>query len=113
MTARRTFSTGVKLAAFQRAAGRCEKCTSRLSVGKFQFDHVIADAMGGEPTLKNCEVLCLACHGEKTAGSDIPAIAKVKRVRLRHIGARRSASPMPGSRLSKWKRKMDGSVVLR
>lgn len=77
MTARRTFSTKVKLAAFQRAAGRCEKCTSRLSVGKFQFDHVIADAMGGEPTLKNCEVLCLACHGEKTAGSDIPAIAKV------------------------------------
>jgi hypothetical protein len=40
-------------------------------------------------------------------------IAKVKRKHQKHIGAARSKSPLPGGRLSKWKRRMDGTVVLR
>lgn len=89
---RREFSAKVKADAFTRAAGRCEGCTARLFVGKFAYDHVIPDAMGGEPTLENCKVLCLACHGEKTAGVDVPAIAKVKRIRQRHLGIKRPST---------------------
>jgi hypothetical protein len=48
-----------------------------------------------------------------TATVDIPLIAKVKRIHQRHIGARKPKAPMPGGRLSKWKRKMDGTVVRR
>jgi 5-methylcytosine-specific restriction protein A len=83
---RRNFPDKVKADAFLRANGNCEKCTARLYPGKFHYDHRIPDAMGGEPTLENCEVLCTACHGVKTRTKDVPQIAKVKRVRNRHLG---------------------------
>jgi 5-methylcytosine-specific restriction endonuclease McrA len=105
---RREFSTKIKAAAFQRANLHCEKCTAPLYAGKFAYDHVIADAMGGKPTLDNCEVLCVACHSEKTCELDIPRIAKAKRQSARHHGAKQSKWP----RL-KWKRKVSGETVLR
>lgn len=84
---RREFPKSVKVAAFKRCAGRCEKCTAALTPGKFAYDHVIADALGGEPILSNCQVLCDACHGPKTAKEDIPAAAKAKRREAAHVGA--------------------------
>lgn len=110
---RRPFPAKVMVDAFKRAKGHCQKCTVRLSVGKFAYDHVIPDALGGEPTLENCEVLCASCHGVKTHRTDIPAIAKVKRQEARHVGASRSSSPMPGSRGTKWRKPMRGPAVLR
>lgn len=112
---RRRFPDKVKADAFLRAAGKCEKCTARLYPGKFAYDHVIPDAMGGDPVLSNCEVLCTACHGVKTRTADVPAIAKVKRVRRKlAMGIRTPSSrPMLGTKASKWKRKFDGSVVAR
>lgn len=93
---RQEFPAKVKVAAFERAKDRCEKCTARLVVGKFHYDHIIADALGGEPTVENCEVLCTACHGTKTQRQDVPAIAKVKRIRAKHLGIkRRSSFPKP------------------
>jgi 5-methylcytosine-specific restriction endonuclease McrA len=102
---RRNFPDKVKALAFERARGHCEKCSARLYVGKFAYDHVLADALGGEPILSNCEVLCSACHGVKTRRGDVPAIAKVKRVRARHIGVKKQSSfpkPPAGSRWD-WK----------
>jgi hypothetical protein len=43
----------------------------------------------------------------------MPLIAKVKRVHQKHIGAKRPKGIIPGSKNSKWKRKMDGTVVRR
>jgi hypothetical protein len=40
-------------------------------------------------------------------------IAKVKRIHQKHVGAKKSKSPMPMGRNSKWKRKMDGTIVRR
>jgi 5-methylcytosine-specific restriction endonuclease McrA len=90
--------------AFMRANGHCESCGAHLYVGKFHFDHRIPDAMGGKPTLDNCDVLCRACHSIKTRTKDIPAIAKVKRIHAKHIGAKRAASfrKPPGARFD-WK----------
>ena len=111
---RREFPAKVKVAAYERSRGRCECCTALLAVGKFHYDHRVPDALGGVPVLSNCEVLCLACHGAKTAGGDVPRIAKAKREQIAHIGAKaRTRSPLPGSRDSKWKRKLDGTVVPR
>lgn len=110
---RREFPTKVKVAAFKRADGHCESCGAKLYPGKTHYDHVIPDALGGEPVIENCEVLCTNCHGAKTAVQDIPRIAKAKRGEAKHLGARQSRNPMPGSRASRWKRKMDGSVVRR
>ena len=109
---RREFPAKVMVAAFERAKDHCESCGARLTTGKFHYDHVIPDAMGGQPTLENCAVLCTVCHSEKTRTRDVPAIAKVKRIRAKHIGAKQP-SRFPGSRDSKFKRKLNGEVVLR
>src|SRR5262245_18013910 len=88
--ARLKFSNTTKLAAWKRAAGQCEKCTAILVQGKYHYDHVIptyfCEDAGG---IDNCQVLCTACHYDKTGTRDIPAIAKSKRIRLRHAGIRR------------------------
>ena len=61
---------------------------------------------------ENCSVSCKPCHAEKTGKQDIPAIAKTKRIRDRERGIRRP-SRFPGARTSRWKKKMDGSVIQR
>ena len=116
---RREFSAKVCAAAFQRADGRCEgerngdRCGTRLTVGKFRYDHILPDWLGGEPTLANCQVICMACDGAKTQ-ADQTRIAKTKRIRARHIGAvSPSSRPMPGSRRDKFRKKVSGEVVLR
>lgn len=88
---RREFSKQVKRQAFERSGGYCEgeNCGAFLTAGKFAYDHIIPDAMGGEPTLHNCAVLCNACHGEKTGKQDMPRIAKVKRIQDREKGIRK------------------------
>ena len=86
---RREFSRAVMAAAAERAKGHCEQCTRKLLSGDFHFDHVIPDALGGEPTLENCAVLCRSCHAAKTTKGDVPRIAKMKRQRAAHIGRKR------------------------
>lgn len=111
---RREFPAKVMLAAFERAKDKCESCGAPLTVGKFHYDHVIPDAMGGTPTLENCAVLCVGCHSAKTGKRDIPTIAKMKRQRAKHIGAfAKSGRPMPGSKASPFKRKINGQVERR
>ncbi len=101
---RREFPAKVKATAFELAGGRCEHCTRKLGPGDVHYDHRTPDANGGEPVLNNCSVLCRSCHGSKTAHRDIPAIAKGKRIRQKHIGARRPSS------FRGW-RKFDGQIV--
>jgi len=68
---------------------------------------------GGADDASNWLVAGRKCHRRHTAEVDIPLIAKVKRKHYAHIGVKRSKSPLPGGRHSKWKRKMDGTVVRR
>lgn len=110
---RREFPKSVKLAAWERCKGHCEGCTAKLFPGRFEFDHDIPDWLGGEPTLENCMVLCDPCHGAKTAKVDIPRIAKTKRVRNAHLGIRKAKRPMPGSKASGLRKRMDGTVERR
>jgi len=101
---RREFSKQVKALAFRRANGFCESCTRKLFSGDIHYDHANPDALGGEPTLENCTVLCRSCHKVKTSKQDIPAIAKSNRIRRRHIGIKKPPS------FKGW-RKMNGQVV--
>ena len=102
---RREFPAKVRVAAWDRCKGYCEKCGAWLYVGRFAYDHIIADSIGGEPTLENVQVLCSACHGEKTAKLDTPRAAKTKRQHRNHIGAKpKSSRPIPGSKASGWKK---------
>lgn len=105
--------------ALERAESLCEgllptgeRCNGALTIGKYHFDHIIPDALGGDNSLTNCAVLCLACHGSKTQKIDIPMIAKAKRGSDKHRGIRKP-SRFPAARNSRWKKKISGEVVLR
>lgn len=63
---RREFPVKVRTQAALRAKGHCEGCGAKLPVGGFHYDHIDPDGLGGEPTLANCQVLCLPCHKDKT-----------------------------------------------
>lgn len=109
---RTEFSAKTKAAAALRANGHCEECTRRLGTGDFHYDHVIPDALGGEPTLENCAVLCRSCHSVKTTKADVPRIAKANR-NFRKARGIRKPSQFACSRGSKFKKKITGEVVLR
>ena len=110
---RREFPARIRAAAFERCNGLCEECRSKLQVGRFHYDHVLPDGLGGKPLLENCRVLCRACHGVKTANQDVPQIAKADRQRSAHLGKPPSRQPLPGGKRSGWKKKLDGTVVRR
>jgi len=112
---RREFPSKVKAQAFQRANGKCEgeDCGARLAVGKFHYDHDLPDELGGEPTLENCRVLCVACHKQKTRALDMPRIAKGRRIRQKLVMGIKKPSRLPCSRNSRFKKKINGEVVFR
>jgi 5-methylcytosine-specific restriction protein A len=112
---RPTFSTSFRLNLFLIKKGLCAACTQKIDAGKaWDIDHIVPLALGGTNAADNLQILCRPCHRSKTTQSDIPRIAKTKRLKAHHLGARApSTRPIPGSRHSPWKRKMDGSVVRR
>jgi 5-methylcytosine-specific restriction endonuclease McrA len=112
---RPTFSTSFRLSLFLKRKGTCAACAQKIEAGKvWEIDHILPLALGGSNAPENLQILCRPCHRAKTTKSDVPRIAKTKRLKARHLGARApSTRPIPGSRHSPWKRKMDGSVVRR
>ena len=113
---RREFPAKVKLAAWERCQidgkPHCERCHG-LIVGRAEYDHDKADGLGGEPTLENCKVLCTKCHTKKTHTEDRPIMLKADRQIKKAAGIKRSKSVMPGSRASRFKRKINGETELR
>lgn len=109
---RREFSSKIKLAAFERCKGLCEKCGMKV-IGRPEYDHILPDWLGGEPTLENCECLCSKCHRLKTSTQDVPRIAKTKRTKAKSVGATRPKQSFPGGKNSKWKKTISGRTVAR
>ena len=91
---RREFTRKIKAAAIARAAGRCEKCQAKLKPREGEVDHILEDALGGEPVLANAQVLCAPCHKEKTADR-IAKIRKADRARDKASGAMRAKVKIP------------------
>ena len=93
---RREFTTAIKTAVRKRATRGtvvyCEKC--RLPAKKFQIDHVIPDALGGEPVIENAQLLCDVCYGVKNP-EDTTAAAKAKRREASHL----STAPPPAKKI--------------
>lgn len=110
---RAEFTRKTRAKAFARADGCCEKCHAKLQTGRIEYHHEIEAALGGSNEVGNCLVLCRPCHGGITAGTSQPRIAKVKRIRDRHSGALTIRSSWACGRNSKFKKKINGQVVLR
>ena len=97
----------VRVRTFDRYDGFCHKCGRKIHAGeRWQCDHVKALINGGENRESNLAPLCSWCEPEKNA-EDVAEKSAVYEKRAKHIGAK------PKRPASKYKRLMDGSVVLR
>lgn len=102
----------VKLRIYERAKGLCQRCGRKLFPGHWDCDHTVALINGGENRESNLQALCdNPCHSGKTR-EDVKIKAITYRKKKAHIGLRKK-SRFPGSKDSKWKRKLDGTVVKR
>lgn len=103
------FPASVKVAAFERADGKCEMCTKKI-VSIAIYDHYpVPAAIGGTGTLSNCRVLCRRCNDDVTNTKDKPAIAKTKRIAETRMGLRapkRGGFRRPPPGYSSWTRSM-------
>ena len=112
---RQEFPRSVKRVAWELCKGCCAHCGNPIRPGSGPiYDHRVPDAVGGDPVIGNCQVLCRICNSLKTFVDDIPQIAKTLRI-LRKIAKadRPKSRPMAGSKASGWKKHMDGSVSRR
>jgi 5-methylcytosine-specific restriction enzyme A len=75
------------------------------------LEHVVALCNGGEHRESNLAPALVAPHKVKTA-EDRKIKARSDRIRKRAAGIKKD-SRFPCSRKSKWKKKIDGTVVLR
>lgn len=107
------FSVKTKKAAYDRSKGICE-CGCGIPFGKerVEYDHILPSFLDGTNDLENCQAVRMSCHKAKTA-QDMKAISKTRRIINKQRGIERKKAVIPGSRKSKWKRKLDGTVVLR
>lgn len=93
---------------------RCARFGTAFSaLDKPFFDHIKPLADGGENRETNLQALCRAAHLEKTR-AEAGERAIVRRKQGKHLGIKKPSSrPLPGSKASGWKRKMDGTVERR
>lgn len=88
------------------------RCNLPLGYG-VEFDHDLEAELGGDNSLENCRAICIACHRFKTR-QGTRDLRKADRARDKASGAmKRKSRPMPGSRDSQWKRRMDGTTERR
>lgn len=102
----------VRLRVFERHEGRCHISGRKITpADQWDCDHIIALCNGGEHRERNLAPALRDKHRAKTA-DDVAEKSRSAKIRAKHLGVRTSR-PMPGSRASKWKRKITGEVVLR
>ncbi len=93
----------------------CVKCDRKVG-GRLrpEFDHAVPLILGGKNCESNIQLLCHECHGAKTK-LDVKLKAKVARVRTKlALGiAPKKGRPMPGSKASGLRKRMDGTVERR
>lgn len=113
---RKEFPQSVRKAAFRRCCRGglpyCEGCGNLLR-GTPIYEHDQPDGLGGEPTLENCKVHCKTCADVKTFTLDNPRMVKADRVLKASFGLKAKGRPMPGSKASSFRKRMDGTVERR
>lgn len=105
-TARRAMSPMRRLRIWEANKGICCICNLKIDGvrEKWGIEHKRALALGGEDTDDNCGPAHETCMAGKTQ-VDIPAIAKAKRVKARHLGIKKPSGfrkPPEGFKYS-WK----------
>lgn len=98
----------VRQRVFDAHDGRCALSGRKIHPGdKWEVDHRIALANGGENRETNLQPVLIAPHRVKTA-QDVAEKARDRRKRQKHLGLHRPKRKLPGSRDSGWKAKIGG-----
>lgn len=91
--------------------GRCAMCGNKLQPGHIEFDHIQALEHDGDNAPDNWRALCASpCHKAKTKADHQ---GRAKRDRIIIGGRQRKSAPMPGSKASGLRKRMDGRVERR
>lgn len=100
-----------KIRIYERFGGRCAHCGNKVLPA--EYDHIVPLVAGGRNSEDNIQLLCRPCHQAKTA-EDVAEKSKVARIKAKHIGAdRKKGRPMPGTKASGLRKRMDGTVERR
>lgn len=126
---RREFTSETKRLAVKRSGGICEchllakagvpgfrldGCGLRIGVGNTFYEHVDPSFNSNNNALDNCAVLVKTCWRSKTDKFDLPKIAKTKRQQNMRFGIKsESGQPIPGSKRSAFRKKLNGQVEWR
>lgn len=101
----------VKLRIYERHGGRCANCGNKVLPA--YYDHIVPLGDRGGNRESNIQLLCGPCHGAKTA-TEASVRADVRTVAKKHIGLHQpKGRPLPGTKRSGWRKKMNGEVVRR
>lgn len=115
-TSRRRRMTPTRaLGIWERHRGCCVLCKQPIDGArdKWFIEHIRALELGGEDKDENCGPAHYTCKPAKDA-ADHSAASQAKRRKRHHLGIKDTRSqPIPGSRRSPWKRKMNGQLVRR
>lgn len=110
---RKRYSASAIVAWFLEHDGRCHICGGKIMPGeRWEREHLVPLAQGGSDDLDNQRPAHALCHKGKTA-QDAGDTARAKRRQAAHLGIKRPRRPMPGSRASGLKKRMDGTVCRR
>ena len=101
----------VRLRVFNRYLGVCYLSGKTIRIGDaWEIEHIVALSNGGEHRESNMAPALVEPHKAKTK-RDRAVKAKTDRVRKKHFGIRkRQSRPMPGTRASGIRKRMDGTV---
>lgn len=103
MTARLRLSARDRERCFDENGGICCLCGLPIDGGRqMEVHHVIELAAGGEDTPENRKPAHAKCHRRHTAKYSAPHIAKTRRIRQKHIGAKRKHQ-WPKRPMSAWR----------
>lgn len=103
----------VRARVFLDKKGLCHKCGRKILTGEtWTCEHLIAIINGGQNREANLDLTCCNCLRAKNS-EDMAIKSKVARVAKKHLGLSKSKNPLPGSKASPWRRRMDGTVERR
>jgi 5-methylcytosine-specific restriction endonuclease McrA len=113
-TRRARLSPRVRLAIWERAKGICVLCERRIDGVRERWiiEHMRALELGGPDEVDNMGPAHATCAQAKTR-DDHQRAAKAKRQKIRHLGAGQTKRTLPCGRQSRWKKKINGTIVPR
>lgn len=111
---RRHLSTKDRASIFAAGGGDCYLCGGKIAIGEaWEAEHPIPFALGGDDSVEALRPAHVKCHRAKT-DQDVTRIAKAKRVAAKNDGTYRAPrAVIPGSKGSRFKKKLNGAVEWR